>query len=111
MQCAAVRIARGEITVPEHAPAGELKLSRMLRRTTAEAPVGQSVPLRMARDEDALDPSTPHAPPDGNPGEGLGVVGVVGVPPPPPPPQAIVTAKQRSKASEPGRFITVLRVR
>src|SRR5687768_2068132 len=109
MQCAAVRIARGEMTVPEHAPVGELKLSRMLRRTTAEAPVGQSVPLRMSSDADAVDPSTPHAPP-GMPAGG-GVVGPVGVPPPPPPPHARVTARQAIKAKEPNRFITVLRAR
>src|SRR5688500_17316165 len=91
MQWAAVRIARWEMTVPEHAPDGELNSSRMFRRTTAEAPVGHSVPLRIS--SDAVDPSVPHAPPAGRPGEGVGVVGVVGVPPPPPP-QPIATARQ-----------------
>jgi hypothetical protein len=81
----------------------------MFRRTTAEAPVGQSVPLRIATDEDAVDPRTPHAPPDGKPGEGWGDVGVVGVPPPPPP-QAIDTASAMVAAVI-LPLIAVLRVR
>src|ERR1051325_1693099 len=43
-QCAAVRIARGAMTLPVHDPIGELVLSRMFSLTTAESVCGHSVP-------------------------------------------------------------------
>src|SRR5262245_29949075 len=82
-QCAAVRIARGAITVPLHAPDGTPFTSFMLSSTTAELSVEQSTPLTIAVDAEIDCAMAPHALVGGSVG-GAGA-GVDGAPPPPPP--------------------------
>src|SRR5260221_5284584 len=53
-QCAAVRMARGAITVPEHEPTCWPPLSFMFKRTTGELAVEHSTPLTIAVDADTV---------------------------------------------------------
>ena len=75
-QCAAVRIARGAMTVPVHEPACSPSLSFKFIRTTGELVVGHSAPFTIAVDPDTVSPSAPHAALIGVVGAGDGEVGV-----------------------------------
>src|SRR5258708_32339025 len=85
-QCAAVRIARAAMIVPEQDPLCVPLASFMLRSTTGSAAVEQLVPLTIA-----VCPSAPHAADTGVVGAGDG--DVEGDPPPP-------HAAQRSSAAQ-----------
>src|SRR5262249_26790388 len=104
-QCAAVRMARGAITVPLHPPAWAPPASFMLSRTTGELSVEHSAPLTMAVDGETDCVSAPHALAAGTVGgAGAGDVGAEA-----PPPQAASAtntsaAEQRTPMSVCDRF-------
>ena len=82
-QCAAVRIARGAITVPVQAPDACPPASLRLIKTTAEAAPVQSLPLTIAVVAETLEPSAVHAALTGIVGAGGGELGDAGELPPP----------------------------
>src|SRR5438128_8409421 len=85
-QCAAVRTARGAITVPEHEPNCSPLLSFKFRSTTGELAVEHSVPLTMSIDDDSTWLTAVQALDTGIVGVGDGELGVEDVLLPPPPP-------------------------
>jgi hypothetical protein len=68
--------------VPVQAPDGCPPASRKLSSTTAEAVPVQSLPLTIAVEADAVEPSAVHAALTGTVGAGGGEVGDAGEPPP-----------------------------
>jgi len=92
-QCAAVRTARGAMTVPEHAPERLPSASRRLMRTTGEFDVVHVAPLVIAVAEDTA-PSAPHAALIGTVGVGVGDEGGGEKPPP----QAVNSAARQTES-------------
>src|SRR5436190_14879419 len=98
-QWAAVRIAFGAITVPEHEPICWPPLSFMFNRTTAEPAVEHSAPLTIAVAPETAGPTTPQAVDSGI----VGADGEAGVDEPSPPPQAPARTSSTRAAQAPAR--------